>query len=181
MISNTNSKEEDECRSKNLQQWIECSYSADQIMVNLQHFCNNNVILNYYYSPEKLLAKNLGIAEITQEESPGKEKPRCHTCDQFINYLVAEQSILSDCCLQLDLGLLAPLLVVMSVFRHSQLLLDTFKMVCGWPILHPFFQQLCSRQVMVAASLSLSLSLYVGIFISLCVLEYSAACVCWNI
>jgi hypothetical protein len=54
-------------------------------------------------------------------------------------------------------------------------------MVCGWPILDPFFQQLCSRQVMVAASLSLSLSLYVGIFISLCVLEYSAAYVCWNI
>ncbi len=54
-------------------------------------------------------------------------------------------------------------------------------MVCGWPILDPFFQQLCSRQVMVAASLSLYICwnihqpMCVGIFSSLCVLEYSAS------
>ncbi len=37
--------------------------SADQIMANLQHFCNNNnniIILNYYYSAEKLTCKEFG-------------------------------------------------------------------------------------------------------------------------
>jgi hypothetical protein len=45
MISNTNSKEEeeeDECRSKNLQQWIECSCNSWALRVNLNSSRKNS-------------------------------------------------------------------------------------------------------------------------------------------